>query len=1527
MADVRINIDALDNATRVLNGVSRNVEKLTNSIARNSRATAGAGLHSAKWNTGLSSARGSTLALASALKTSAVAYGSAGIAIFGATKALQGYANQIKTAIQVGGDFEQSLSRVKALSGATDDQFQMLDKRIRELGASTIFTSRQVAEGAQFLARAGFDANQIVGALPATLATAAAGALDLGRASDLVTNIMQGFGIAAEDTMMIADQLTETFTSSNVSLEELGQTMKFAAPVAQSLGVTMNDLAAATGILGNAGLKAGIAGRNLRSFMIKLIDPSKEAQGVMEQYSIAVRDAEGNMRSLPGIISEFERTLGGLTDKDKQEALAKIFDRETLSSALVLLKAGGAELQRYSNQIERATGRATEIAAIQTDNWLGSLTRLSSRVEAFRIELSRSFLPVLTRIVDNGFIPFIDKIRDSIDVIKTQTSVFEDAGGRIAAAFDQLFTSLGQAGGTEDILSGLITGTAKFVEMVVKGIARIVDNVMFLIDVYKLAQRAIEIFFKAPDFSALSNFLQMVASSWLLTTKKVIGIVADMGREIVTVHWANIWNAFGDIASVAVSVVKDSLLDLLSSVGMSLSVLPGSIGRTGIGIMTLAESLRDIENAGNQQRMEAIAAAVTKMGEAHIGAAEAIVEAKDKIKTEREGFLDGILPSLGAASGDSQFQAEIDNLQRRFERLRKAITLEEDTSGIPQNAVSLQKTSFAMAVLGTATNRVISPAIRAGEGLRLLSQGADAASAGIAKAREGVMAAGDVMKENEATLKQISDSWDEMTNRVALEGGRRQKVEAAWTRLAATIRNLFVGSSGVLTSIQAGLRAFIAEIGSMSDIVARATFNAMSGFRDSLRSGFNTLLFGREDKAQIEQAAKDLESIRDLIGSIDLDLLSSDTVQGQASRDQLSAMFDAILGSGLPDNARRRVEDLQQELFGLFGNATPGRRDAFVDSLDSSIKFVESQNSFLNRLKLFGSDMQNALVDGFQEAIVQVLVDKVSGAMAAMADFLITATEPVWGPVFNGIKSLGATVMGGMWDVVRMGYEAARDVIMDNVFPAFKTIGDLMFKGLRSAGSFLWDIVDKAYSKAVDFVLGDSESTFNTIGQNMTRGLSQGSGGLWGGITAGWDRVRNALSEVGGFFVGIAQSIVNALGTVGGEIWDGISLGWTKLKGALGDVGSFFIDIGNKIKDPIVNASSFLWSGISDGWVFLRNNLSDVGSFFWAKAGEIRVPIDTVSNGLWNGIKEGWDALKGGLVDVGSFFDGLASDISGPIGSLGGFLWGGIVDGYDLMKKALDKAPLDFSNIGKGIKNGLRNGAVGSWDFIRDTYGTLVNFFANDVVGTWDGIGMIIKRSLAFGARNSWNFMKESYRILIDFFANDVTSTWDSIGGVIKKSLAFGGRKMWDFIREGYSALIQFFNGDVTGTWDGIGFIIRESLSRGGRGMWTFIQAGYNTLIGDLTNNIGNVWDGVGWLIKQSFKIGNQGMWTPLKAAYDTIVNDIGGTAGLVWDGIAFVIKQTLRNNFTKQSMGFIGDAIRGAGDGLLDAGGAFGLH
>ena len=304
-------------------------------------------------------------------------------------------AGAIGLSVKTAADFEAAMSRVGAVSRASDEDMRLLSDTARELGATAVFSASQAAEGMQYLAMAGFQTNEIIQAMPGLLDTAAAAQLDLGSASNIVSNILKGFDISAEHTGQVADVLTATFTTSNTSLQSLGESMKMVAPVAAGLGISVEETAAMVGKLGDMGIQGSMAGTALRTVLTSLASPSSEAAKQMSALGVQVTDNSGNMLPMVNIIDQLTRATAGMGEAQRTAFLETLAGRQGITSLTALMAVGADQIEDYTANLRDSAGVAGDVARRQMDNLQGTMKELGSAVEGAQIAIGTAFIPVM----------------------------------------------------------------------------------------------------------------------------------------------------------------------------------------------------------------------------------------------------------------------------------------------------------------------------------------------------------------------------------------------------------------------------------------------------------------------------------------------------------------------------------------------------------------------------------------------------------------------------------------------------------------------------------------------------------------------------------------------------------------------------------------------------------------------------------------------------------------------------------------------------------------------------------------------------------------------------------------------------------------------------------------------------------------------------------------------------------------------------------------------------------------------------
>jgi len=302
--------------------------------------------------------------------------------LMGAAFGVAGASAVIKLAKEVTklhAEFQYMMSRVKALTGATDAQKESLKELAREMGATTMFTAKESAEAMQFLAMAGLEVNEIMDALPKTLQLAAAGNIDLASAADIATNVMSAYNIEAKELGRVNDIIANTATSANTNVTEFAEAFKMVGPIAKNAGQTIEDVAAGIGILANNGIKGTMAGTAMRTMISKLVKPSEDAKEILDQYGISVFEAGGKMRRMNDILMDMQAVGLDVTD------MFTIFDLRAAGAATILKNASGT-FSEFSDDMGEL-GTAARIADEQMNNLEGDLRELRSAAQDVMLEI------------------------------------------------------------------------------------------------------------------------------------------------------------------------------------------------------------------------------------------------------------------------------------------------------------------------------------------------------------------------------------------------------------------------------------------------------------------------------------------------------------------------------------------------------------------------------------------------------------------------------------------------------------------------------------------------------------------------------------------------------------------------------------------------------------------------------------------------------------------------------------------------------------------------------------------------------------------------------------------------------------------------------------------------------------------------------------------------------------------------------------------------------------------------------------
>lgn len=348
-------------------------------------------------------------------------------------------------AVKTTSDFESAMSKVSAISGATGSDLDALNQKAQEMGAKTKFSATESAEAFTYMAMAGWKTEDMLQGIDGIMALAAADGLDLATTSDIVTDALTAFGLSADDSGHFADVLAAAASNANTNVSLLGESFKYAAPVAGALGYSAEDTAIALGLMANAGIKGSQGGTALRSSLSRLIKPTDDAAALMEQYGLSMTNADGSMKSLGEVMEMLRTKMGGLSEAEQTQAAATLFGQEAMSGMLAVINASDSDYEKLTSAIYGADGAAQQMADTMLDNLSGQLTLLKSALEGLAIQFGEILMPYIKQFVQ-WLQNLVQKLQEMTPEQKEQIvkwAAFAAAIGPVLLAVGKLVTGIG----------------------------------------------------------------------------------------------------------------------------------------------------------------------------------------------------------------------------------------------------------------------------------------------------------------------------------------------------------------------------------------------------------------------------------------------------------------------------------------------------------------------------------------------------------------------------------------------------------------------------------------------------------------------------------------------------------------------------------------------------------------------------------------------------------------------------------------------------------------------------------------------------------------------------------------------------------------------------------------------------------------------------------------------------------------------------------------------------------------------------
>lgn len=537
------------------------------------------------------------------------------------TKAVSGCAQLAQSVVGLGSDFTATMSEVQAISGATDEEMRQLESTAREFGATTVFSANDAAEALKYMSLAGWSVEQSTSALGGVLDLAAASGMELGQASDMVTDYLSAFGMEADQAAYFADMLASAQANSNTTAEQLGEAYRNCAANLNAAGQDVETTTSLLEAMANQGYKGSEAGTALTAIVRDMTNSMKDGNIQIGDTSVSVMDAQGNFRDLTDILTDVQNATNGMGDAQRATALSTIFTADSTKGLNLLLNEGMENVAGYEDALRSSNGAASDMAATMNDNLKGDLANLNSAFEELKLKIfdgAESPMRKVVQFTTNKVIPSIEKLMNNMDIVIPVLAALGTGFGvlKVEMAISGLISGLSKAWTAYKVKTEGATA-AQFLFNEVLGasplmfaVAALAAVVTFLVLLWNknegfrnfvigawnsiksgvgAAINGIVGFFTGMIsmigsglnsiggfFVSAWNGIISTVSSALETIKNVIivgimliGSIIDAAFQIITLPWRFIWENCKEYIISAWNYIKDtvsSTLDIISSV-------------------------------------------------------------------------------------------------------------------------------------------------------------------------------------------------------------------------------------------------------------------------------------------------------------------------------------------------------------------------------------------------------------------------------------------------------------------------------------------------------------------------------------------------------------------------------------------------------------------------------------------------------------------------------------------------------------------------------------------------------------------------------------------------------------------------------------------------------------------------------------------------------------------------------------------------------------------------------------------------
>lgn len=595
-ATLKQNKQARETLKKEIEAQKKAIEQMKDALDKARTATGEASTTTQKWQQAVNNATADLNKMESELKEIPSAFEAIGSKMQGVGDKIKGVGTTLTTHVTapivgLGGailkttaDFDAQMSKVSAISGATGEDLEKLRAKAKEMGESTKFSATESGQAFEYMAMAGWKTDQMVSGIAGIMNLAAASGEDLATTSDIVTDALTAFGLKAEDSGHFADVLAAASSNANTNVSMMGETFKYAAPIAGALGYSVEDTAEAIGLMANAGIKSSQAGTSLRTIMTKLNGELVVSGKNLGTMTLNTTNADGSMREFSDILADLRYGFSYMTESEKAANAEALVGKNAMSGFLALMGAAPEDVDKLSTAIANADGTAESMANTMNDNLTGKLTLLKSQLEGIAISLGEQLMPYAEKAVE-----FISKLADKFASLDdgTKKTILTIAGvaavvgpvlvviGTVIGAVGTIISTVGAAGAAIAALAGPIGIAVTCGTLLVgAGIAIYQNWDQIKAKAAELKQNVIDAWnnLKAGVTTAIETLKTNVTNAWnnikttVSTTVENIKTAVSTGFEAVKTKAVEIFESIKSTIEEKINFARDAVKNAIDAI-------------------------------------------------------------------------------------------------------------------------------------------------------------------------------------------------------------------------------------------------------------------------------------------------------------------------------------------------------------------------------------------------------------------------------------------------------------------------------------------------------------------------------------------------------------------------------------------------------------------------------------------------------------------------------------------------------------------------------------------------------------------------------------------------------------------------------------------------------------------------------------------------------------------------------------------------------------------------------------------------